>query len=433
MATIKYQLKGKSDTLSIYLRLSLGRGNDYMKKTGFTIAKNQWSYSKAYPKQTSPNNKNLASDLKALETYIYNKVNQANASNEILNSSWLGFQIDLFFKRVSETTQSDFVLDLIQNLIDNANTINNSKGGIGLSKSRIQAYKRLKTLFSEFQKNKSIRLIQLNSMLLNEFRSWLLTDNNYSAVYSNKKIADLRVVCRYANSKGLPLPIDFHSFKLGEIKTYDDDEDVVYLNKNEIERIEEVDLKSEALVNARKWLVIACHIGQRGQDLLKVADSRVFKTKEDGNLIIDITQHKGNKKVTIPVHPKVEEIYRNGLPYKVSTQKLNKYFKKICELAEINDLTVGKLYDPKTKRKVKGTRPKYMYITTHTGRRSFATNYYYNKEASTPMIMSVTGHTKESTFLKYINKSDESHIAPMMKIFKKEQKNKPKLKVLKKA
>ena len=203
------------------------------------------------------------------------------------------------------------------------------------------------------------------------------------------------------------------------------------LNKNEIELIEEIDLKSEALVNARKWLIIACYIGQRGQDLLKVADSRVFKTKEDGNLVIDITQNKGNKKVTIPVHPKVEEIYKNGLPYKVSTQKLNKYFKKICELAEINDLTVGKLKDPKTKRMVKGTRPKYMYITTHTGRRSFATNYY--QEAPTSLIMSVTGHTKESTFLKYINKSDESHITPMMNIFKKEQNNKPKLKILKKA
>ena len=72
-----------------------------------------------------------------------------------------------------------------------------------------------------------------------------------------------------------------------------------------------------------------------------------------------------------------------------------------------------------------------MYITTHTGRRSFATNYY--QDAPTSLIMSVTGHTKESTFLKYINKSDESHISPMMNIFKKEQKNKPKLKVLKKA
>lgn len=431
MATIKYLLKGKTDASSIYLRLSLGRGKDYMKKTGFSIAKIQWSNSKAQPKQTNPDNRNIATDLKALENFIYNKVNEANLSNEILNSSWLGFQIDLFFERVNETKQSDFVLDLIQNLIDNAHTINNSKGGIGLSKSRIQAYKRLKILFSEFQKNKNIRLIQLNSMLLNEFRSWLLTDNNYSAVYSNKKIADLRVVCRNAKSKGLPLPIDFYSFKLGEIKTYDDDEDVVYLNKNELEQIEEINLKSEALANARKWLIIACYIGQRGRDLLKVADAKVFQKKEDGNLIIELTQYKGNKKVSIPVHPKVEEIYRNGLPYKVSTQKLNKHFKRICELAEINDLTVGKLYDPKTKRKVKGTRPKFMYITTHTGRRSFATNYY--QDAPTSLIMSVTGHTKESTFLKYINKSDESHITPMMNIFKKEQKNKPKLKVLKKA
>lgn len=431
MATIKYLLKGKTDASSIYLRLSLGRGKDYMKKTGFSIAKIQWSNSKAQPKQTNPDNRNIATDLKALENFIYNKVNEANLSNEILNSSWLGFQIDLFFERVNETKQSDFVLDLIQNLIDNAHTINNSKGGIGLSKSRIQAYKRLKILFSEFQKNKNIRLIQLNSMLLNEFRSWLLTDNNYSAVYSNKKIADLRVVCRNAKSKGLPLPIDFYSFKLGEIKTYDDDEDVVYLNKNELEQIEEINLKSEALANARKWLIIACYIGQRGRDLLKVADAKVFQKKEDGNLIIELTQYKGNKKVSIPVHPKVEEIYRNGLPYKVSTQKLNKHFKRICELAEINDLTVGKLYDPKTKRKVKGTRPKFMYITTHTGRRSFATNYY--QDAPTSLIMSVTGHTKESTFLKYINKSDESHISPMMNIFKKEQKNKPKLKVLKKA
>jgi integrase len=431
MATIKYQLKGKSDTLSIYLRLSMGRGKDYMKKTGLSIAENQWSFPKAYPKQSSPKNRNLATTLKDLETFLYGKLNQANISNEIVNSTWLGFQIDVFFKRISETKQSDFVLDLIQKFINNTHTINNSKGGIGLSKSRIQSYKRLKTLFSEFQGNKSIRLIQLNTMFLNDFRSWLLTDNNYSAVYSNKKIADLRVVCRYANTKGLPLPIDFNSFKLGQIKTYDDDEDVVYLNKEELERIEEVDLKSEALLNARKWLIAACCIGQRGQDLLKIADPKVFQTKEDGNLVIEITQFKGNKKVSIPVHPKVEEMYRNGLPYKVSTQKLNKYFKKICELAEINDLTIGKLYDPKTKRKVKGTRPKYMYITTHTGRRSFATNYY--QEAPTSLIMSVTGHTKESTFLKYINKSDESHIAPMMNIFKNEQKNKPKLKVLKKA
>ena len=100
MAKIKYQLKGKSNTLSIYLRLSMGRGKDYMKKTGLSIAKNQWSFPKAYPKQSSPKNRNLATTLKDLETFLYGKLNQANISNEIVNSTWLGFQIDVFFKRI---------------------------------------------------------------------------------------------------------------------------------------------------------------------------------------------------------------------------------------------------------------------------------------------------------------------------------------------
>ena len=42
-------------------------------------------------------------------------------------------------------------------------------------------------------------------------------------------------------------------------------------------------------------------------------------------------------------------------------------------------------------------------ITTHAFRRSFATNYY--KTISTPILMQITGHTKESTFfLKYTKK-----------------------------
>ena len=49
-----------------------------------------------------------------------------------------------------------------------------------------------------------------------------------------------------------------------------------------------------------------------------------------------------------------------------------------------------------------------MYISTHIGRRSFASNFYGN--IPTPTIIKVTGHSKEETFLKYINKSDNSHL-----------------------
>jgi integrase len=54
----------------------------------------------------------------------------------------------------------------------------------------------------------------------------------------------------------------------------------------------------------------------------------------------------------------------------------------------------------KTRRKEIINAPKYELITSHTMRRSFATNYFGKIE--TPILMEITGHSRESTFLSYI-------------------------------
>ena len=56
--------------------------------------------------------------------------------------------------------------------------------------------------------------------------------------------------------------------------------------------------------------------------------------------------------------------------------------------------------NPKTRRKEIVTAPKYKFVTSHIMRRSFASNYYGKIE--TPLLMNITGHSKESTFLTYI-------------------------------
>ena len=54
---------------------------------------------------------------------------------------------------------------------------------------------------------------------------------------------------------------------------------------------------------------------------------------------------------------------------------------------------------------------KYKLISSHTGRRSFATNLFL-KSVSSLHIMKATGHKMESDFLRYIKQtSDESMIA----------------------
>ena len=94
---------------------------------------------------------------------------------------------------------------------------------------------------------------------------------------------------------------------------------------------------------------------------------------------------------------------------------LNPAVKEVCRLSKINEMCEGK-------RRIsiapKGTKPtkndyrdivgefeKWELVSSHIGRRSFATNYY--KKIPTPVLMTVTGHSKESLFLAYIGKKED--------------------------
>ena len=48
--------------------------------------------------------------------------------------------------------------------------------------------------------------------------------------------------------------------------------------------------------------------------------------------------------------------------------------------------------------------PKWMLASSHDCRRSFATNFYAQREYPIPLLMSVTGHKTETMFLNYIGK-----------------------------
>ena len=56
-----------------------------------------------------------------------------------------------------------------------------------------------------------------------------------------------------------------------------------------------------------------------------------------------------------------------------------------------------------TKRVAFGMYPKYELITSYSMRSSFATNYFGKIE--TPVLMKLTGHSRESTFLEYVGKN----------------------------
>lgn len=144
---------------------------------------------------------------------------------------------------------------------------------------------------------------------------------------------------------------------------------------------------------------------------------KVGKTDiQDG--FISFRQQKTNTKVTIPLHPVVLEVlekYNYNLPEPISNQRFNEYIKETAKLAEINAMeaiTITKGGKLQTE-----LYPKHELISSHTGRRSFCTNMY-KRGLPTLMIMSISGHKTEKSFLKYIKVKQSEHAEMMAKAWK---------------
>ena len=432
MATIKFQLLSESETAPIYLRLSVKRGLTPRAKTGLHISPKDWSTAN-FPKTTTASSKKLKSDLQKLETYILDEVNNANRIAAVINRAWLKYHIDLYFGRITVSKQSDLLTDAIQCIIDEAPTRKNSKGGIGLSKSRVNAYTSLKNMLIEYQKQNTFKVKDVDVKFAKDFLKHLLNTKKYQKSYALKKIADLKTVCNDASFYGIETSTQLK--KIDSTKTKNGN--ILYLNLKELQAIEDVVLLNDALKNARKWLLLGCNIGQRGGDLLQLDETNFIN--RNGLDVIELKQQKTDKNVTIPVLEKIKEIIKSGLPYKISIQKFNKHIKEICKLSEINELiednkitVIEKGKGNKEKRKISGIYPKWELMASHVCRRSFCSNLY--GIWPTPLIMSISAHSSEKMLLNYIGKDSldfAQQIADFYTLQALKEKKEPQLKVIK--
>jgi integrase len=408
MATVNFRLRSKvNKNVSIKVYLSLERGNVIELNTGFSINPKDWSKDTDRPKQNTTENKIIFNNLKKLESFIFENLNTDLGKGIAIESFWLESKINDCFKRI-EKTDEGLIVNYIQNIIDTADTRKvKVKGGYkhGISLSRKNSYIGTKNIIKEYQtiSKKQIHFTDVNQALIDKFEHWLLKTKRYAVNTASKHIANIKTVCIEAENKGIQ--VNSYAKQITIASECDEDRYIQTLSFDELDTIRKADIKSAAHQNARKWLLIGCEIGQRGGDLLDI-------TKDDirykaGNVYLDLIQQKTKKAVTIGIiAPSIIDIIENNFPYKISTQKLNTYIKKVCETAGINAMTKGKIFDKDTGRKELKSYEKHKLITTHSFRRSFCTNYY--KKIPTPVLMGISGHSKESIFRVYINAPEDT-------------------------
>ena len=175
--------------------------------------------------------------------------------------------------------------------------------------------------------------------------------------------------------------------------------DQIYLTKDEVSSIENVDLsKHPHLELSRDRFVIECWTGLRYSDITKLPDL----VQEDSDMIELITEKTGTK-VFIPIMDPVRRVlskyHKKELPGHVVNQVYNRHLKDIAKLAGIKTKHIKSAIKGGTR--VDQKFEKWERVTSHTARRSFATNLYL-LGVPAQSIMMITGHSTEAQFMKYI-------------------------------
>ena len=300
----------------------------------------------------------------------------------------------------SKMENSTLFLEYLSEFIANSATRRvKGYGTVGLAHNTIRTYKSLYRITKEYELEKSQQLFLagIDKKMAVSFTQFLKIEKQYSDNYCGQLLKLLKIILRDAQKSGFE--IHPYSNYIESFKQKSSDRIIHFLNPAEIKVLKGLERIPSELEDSYKWLLIGLSIGQRVSDLLSLNASNIRKA--NNGLYIDIIQQKTKKAVTIGVaDPLVIDLLESEFPKVLSQEAFNKHIKMICKIAGIDEVVRGFKNNPKTRRKEVIDAPKYEFVTSHIMRRSFASNYYGKIE--TPLLMNITGHTKESTFLTYI-------------------------------
>lgn len=297
---------------------------------------------------------------------------------------------------------------------------------ISVSKSYIQVIKNARSVLLKYEEvcEKHFLLCDIDSTFRNGYIKWL-SDTGKSANYISSLMRSIYTLLRNAFEDGLTKNDYF--MKKGFVPS-PQQTDAVYLSPKKMKIWIEFDMTYteslkkdfEAVINkdlekgkrphrfserycknletARDIFIVGCYTGQRISDYRRINKDMIVDI--NGKKFISLIQQKTKKKVIIPLDKKVKRIldkYNGSLP-KISEFTFNKDIRLI---AEVLGWTENPLFD---KAKADGNKEERFcdLITSHTARRTFATNAY-SYGVPLASIMAVTGHSTEEKLRIYLH------------------------------
>lgn len=400
MPEAKFVLKEPNSTSKTLVYMFYNFNNQRLKySTGEKILPRYWNLAKQRAKESSqfPEYPEFNQRLKNIEAAINNCFRRLLNDNKNITPDILREELNNELSEDKLTSKQENLLKWMEAEIEIIK--------LSQKKGSIQVYNSLLKHLKEFSVKRRYKLTfdSITLEFYEQFKDYIFHDKKLLTNTFGKQIKTLKTFLNIATEKGIN---ENFAYKSKLFKAVEEKVDHIYLTMEELDVLYKKDLSNKlSLDRVRDVFLIGCYTGLRFSDFTQLKKENLEKTKN--GLVFNVITKKTGERVIVPVKTVVKQIwdkYAGDLPEAISNQNMNDYLKDLGELAEINKPTIIKRTSGK---EVKETIvPKYKLITTHTARRSFATNAYLSNIPAIS-IMKFTGHKTESSFMKYIKVSQE--------------------------
>ncbi len=306
-------------------------------------------------------------------------------------------KIQLFNKKKGRIKLTDFIYKYISN----------SKKG-DLYKN---SYRNVANHLLNFEKKTGILIYtdSFSEQVAEEFILYLKTEGRIKGSTNSKGLGlmqntiktiidKIAAMIKRSGRQGYPVNYDYEC-----IQVSGEDPNAVYLTVDELNKLNELGGLSKQSEAVRDRFLVGCFTALRFSDYSTINTSNIIK----GNF--EVKTKKTGTKVIIPIHPIIIDIIKRNkgdLPSLPSQQSFGKTIKRICKKAKIvHEVLYERTIGTKIVRK---KMPKWELVSSHTARRTGATNMYIS---GIPVfrIMLITGHRTEQSFFKYIRIGKEEN------------------------
>ncbi len=396
---VRFNLKDKADKTKETLIYAYFHYNGKRLKysTGEKVLSPYWDKEKQRAKYTKKHSEYsvLNSRLNELEEHIKDIFEEYNFGQ---------LDIDTFKKQLNIKTgkvvPDEEGIPVFTDFVDQF--IEERSGKVNAKRGTWKIYKTVFTHLKEYgkAKKKDLNYEDFTFEFRHDFENWLyLKPREHSTNYVSKIFEVLRQFLHEATRRGYNTNMTFiqRGWSISKEKVQN-----IILSFSELEILYDLDLSDNPkLDRVRDLFLIGAYSGLRFSDFTRLKPEHIIR--EEGVEMIEIWTQKTDTQVVIPLMEELKTIlekYGYHSPKAISNQKMNDYLKELCNLAGIKEEIIKRKSVGGQKKEVK--KEKWELVTTHTARRSFATNFY---EMGIPAIqlMQLTGHSTEKQFMAYIN------------------------------